>query len=127
MATNTFDAAGGFSFTNATLPGAQQFYRLSAGNPPPAQALPLTIALFKTPNLRDLASSEPYLHTGRMNTLEDVLTFYQNFSSLARTGAVRNAASQLSGISLDNSAVAPLAAFLRSLDEDYFDIPCPCF
>jgi cytochrome c peroxidase len=84
------------------------------------------VGLFKTPNLRDLGSSEPYLHTGRMDTIEEVLGFYQNFSSLASTGAVRNAAVQLSGISLNNAAVAPLAAFLRSLDEDYFDIPCPC-
>jgi hypothetical protein len=61
-----------------------------------------------------------------MDTIEDVIAFYQNFSSVARTGSVRNAAAQLSGISLSNSAVTPLAAFLRSLNEDYFDIPCPC-
>jgi hypothetical protein len=126
ISTNAFDDQGGFSFTNATLPNAREFYLLSAGSPPPAVALPLMIALFKTPNLRDLGSSDPYLHTGRMNTLEDVIAFYQNFSTLAATGAVRNADAQLSGISLNNSAVAPLAAFLRSLNEDYFDIPCPC-
>ena len=84
------------------------------------------IGLFKTPNLRDLASSDPYLHTGRKSTLEEVIGFYQTFSGLARAGQVRNGAVQLSGISLDNAAVAPLAAFLRSLTEDYVDIPCPC-
>ncbi len=94
--------------------------------PPPAIALPLTIARFKTPNLRDLGSSEPYLHTGRMNTIEDVIAFYQTFSNLARSGAIRNADAELSGISLDSSAVNPLVAFLNSLNEDYFDIPCPC-
>ena len=61
-----------------------------------------------------------------MNTIEEVLAFYQNFSSLARGGLVRNAAPQLSGISLNNAAIVPLAAFLRSLNEDYFDVPCPC-
>jgi hypothetical protein len=61
-----------------------------------------------------------------MNTLEQVIAFYQNFSSLASTGAVRNAAAQLSEISLDSAAVTPLTAFLSSLNEDYFDIPCPC-
>jgi cytochrome c peroxidase len=126
VATNMFDEEGDFSVTNATLPGLQGFYQLSVGAPSPATALPLVIALFKTPNLRDLGSSQPYLHTGRMNTLENVLGFYQNFSSLARSGAVRNAAPQLSGIFLDNAAVTPLAAFLNSLNEDYFDIPCPC-
>jgi cytochrome c peroxidase len=89
--------------------------------------LPATIALFKTPTVRDLVSSEPYLHTGRMYTIEDVLAFYQNFSAQARAGTVRNADPQLGGIFLDGSAVAPLAAFLRALDEeDYVDIPCPC-
>lgn len=124
--TNTFDSQGNFSVTNATPPNAQGFYQLSVAGPPPAMALPLTIALFKTPNLRDLGSSEPYLHTGRMNTLEDVIAFYQNFSSLSRAGAVRNGAIQLNGISLNSSAVTPLVAFLSSLNEDYFDIPCPC-
>ena len=88
--------------------------------------LPLTIGLFKTPNLRDLGSSDPYLHTGRMDTLQDVIAFYQNFSNLSRAGAVRNGAGQLNGISLNNAAVTPLVAFLNSLNEDYFDVPCPC-
>jgi hypothetical protein len=126
VATNIFDDQGDFVSTNAVSPGPQVFFQLLVGAPGPAVALPLTIALFKTPNLRDLGSSQPYLHTGRMNTIEAVLAFYQNFSGLARTGAVRNAAPQLSGISLNNAAVVPLAAFLRSLNEDYFDVPCPC-
>jgi hypothetical protein len=62
-----------------------------------------------------------------MNSIEAVLNFYQNFSGLARSGGVRNGDPQLSNIALDGSAVAPLAAFLRALDEeDYADIPCPC-
>jgi hypothetical protein len=62
-----------------------------------------------------------------MDTIEDVVNFYVTFSSMARAGTVRNAAPQMSGIFLDSSAVAPLAAFLRALDEsDYADVPCPC-
>jgi hypothetical protein len=80
-----------------------------------------TIALFKTPTLRDLGQSAPYLHTGRMDTIEDVLRFYQTFSTKARAGTVRNAAPELRDISLENSAVTSLAAFLRSLNEDYTD------
>ena len=94
---------------------------------PPEAALPATIALFKTPTVRDLVSSEPYLHTGQMNTIEDVLEFYLNSSAEARAGTIRNADPQLSNVSLDASAVAPLAAFLRALNEAaYVDIPCPC-
>lgn len=128
IATNTFDGAGHFSFTNAIVPNApRQFYAIALGTLPPDAALPGTIALFKTPTVRDLVSSEPYMHTGRMNIIEDVVEFYQNFSASARAGMVRNADPQLSGIFLDESAVAPLAAFLRALDEaNYADIPCPC-
>jgi hypothetical protein len=67
------------------------------------------------------------LHTGQMNTIEDVINFYLNSSADARAGTIRNAAPELSSIVLDVSSVAPLAAFLRALDEeDYTDIPCPC-
>jgi hypothetical protein len=128
IATNNFDSSGNFSFTNAVVPGASQaFFALSLEAIAPDIALPHTIALFKTPTVRDLVSSEPYLHTGRMNTIEDVLQFYLNVSANARAGLIRNADPQLSGIQLDASAIAPLAAFLRALNEaDYADIPCPC-
>ncbi len=128
IATNTFDRSGQLSFTNVmNADVSQQYYTLSPGGISPAAALPGTIALFKTPTVRDLVSSEPYLHTGRLNTIEDVIQFYLNTSTAARAGTIRNADRQLSNISLDASAMVPLAAFLRALDEEnYADIPCPC-
>jgi hypothetical protein len=128
ISTNTFDSTGRFSFTNVVDPGvSQQFYALAQGTIPTAAALPATIALFQTPTVRDLVSSEPYLHTGQLDTIADVLQFYLNASAEARAGTMRNADPQLSNISLDASAVAPLTAFLNALDEeDYADIPCPC-
>jgi hypothetical protein len=126
VSTNTFDSLGKFNVTNPILPNSRKFFMLAAAGPSAAQALPHTIALFKTPDLRDLVSSEPYLHTGRINTLQDVITFYQNVSGLSRAGLLRNAPRDLSEIYLDVSSVVPLAAFLRSLSEDYEDIPCPC-
>jgi cytochrome c peroxidase len=41
----------------------------------PEQILPRTIARFKTPTIRDLGQSDPYLHSGEMKTIEDVLIF----------------------------------------------------
>jgi hypothetical protein len=84
-----------------------------------AALLPRSIALFKTPGLRSLGQSAPYLHTGRMDTLEDVVRFYATLSSLARATAVRNADIELPGIALVERDVAPLVAFLRALNEDY--------
>jgi hypothetical protein len=124
VATNSFDSAGNFSFADQTTGNSQKFYRLTLDTT--ASVLPYTIGLFETPTVRDLSSSEPYLHTGRMDTIEDVINFYENFSANARAGLVRNGDPQLSGIFLDTNAIVPMAAFLRSLNEDYTDIPCPC-
>lgn len=125
LQTNSFDALGHFAFTN-TVTGAapRQFYRLSLDMTAPA--LPYMIGLFKTPTVRDLASSEPYFHTGRMNTIEDAINFYSTFSAKARAGLVRNADPRLSGVLLDTNVTPQIAAFIRSLNEDYTDIPCPC-
>ncbi len=85
----------------------------------PKLQLPRTIARFRTPSLRDLGHSWPYLHTGRMATVEDVLHFYRRMAVLARAGQLRNGDPELTQISLDEQDTAALAAFLRSLDEDY--------
>ncbi len=114
-------------FANPALPAPQSELEAllceRSGLPPAqcddAQLLPAAIALFKTPGLRSLGQSAPYLHTGREDTLEDVIDFYIRESALARAGAVRNAAPELSGIALTADDVEPLAAFLRALNEDY--------
>lgn len=99
--------------THAALPAA----RCSA-----ATLLPLTIGMFKTPTLRDLGQSGPYLHSGAMAGIEDVLRFYQQASELARRGRLRNADPQISKIQFGPSNVLALAAFLKSLNEDYKEV-----
>jgi cytochrome c peroxidase len=91
----------------------------SCGGRQPDLLLDAALGLFKTSGLRDLGHSDPYLHTGRMDSLEDVITFYRNASSAQRAGLLRNGAHELAGIALGPNDVAPLAAFLRALDEDY--------
>lgn len=85
----------------------------------PKMVLPLTIARFRTPPLRDLEDSSPFMHTGRFQTIEDVLHYYIRTSELARRGEIRNGAAEIGGITIDEDDVAALAAFLRSLNEDY--------
>jgi cytochrome c peroxidase len=85
----------------------------------PSRLLDASVALFKTPGLRDLGHSNPYLHDGSADTLEDVIALYIESSALARDGRLRNAAPELLGIHLGPEDVAPLAAFLRALNEDY--------
>jgi cytochrome c peroxidase len=81
--------------------------------------LALTIAAFKTPVLRDLGHSNPYMHTGQFDTIEQVLSFYLASSAQARSGLLRNAAPELRRMRIRPADVAPLAAFIRALNEDY--------
>jgi cytochrome c peroxidase len=83
------------------------------------EALNRAVARFKTPGLRDLGHSGPYLHTGRADTLENAIGLYGKFSNFARAGTMRNPDPAMAGIALQPSDVAALAAFLRSLNEDY--------
>jgi len=109
-------------FGNPDFPEVQsQIGRLICGTRPcePRRELPSTIALFRTPGLRDLGHSWPYLHTGRIATLEGMVHFYIRMSALSKAGQLRNGDVELTRISLDEDDVASLVAFLRSLDEDY--------
>ena len=81
--------------------------------------LPLTIGYFKTPTVRDLGQSNPYLHNGSMNKIPDVINFYLTTSALARAKTLRAASPEVSDIEIDQTDVTPLAAFLRALNEDY--------
>lgn len=81
--------------------------------------LPKTIALFKTPGLRDLSHGAPYLHNGQADTLGDVIQSYINNSDLARQGDLRNGDPRLNNMALLEEDIARLVAFLRSLNEDY--------
>lgn len=77
------------------------------------------IARFKTPGLRDLGHSAPYMHNGQFDTLDNIIGFYRGVSTQARAVTLRNGASQLQGIALTAGDVASLVAFLKSLNEDY--------
>jgi cytochrome c peroxidase len=109
-------------FANPDLPKPQHaLTQILCGDKPcePQSVLPSAVALFKTASVRDLGQSDPYFHSGAFDTIEDALHFYMKTSELARTGKLRNAAPEIAGIHLAPTDIAPLAAFLRSLNEDY--------
>lgn len=112
-------------FANPDMPGPQSKIRalLCEEQPTPCPGdgvlLPTAIARFKTPGLRDLSHSAPYMHNGQFPTLDSIIGFYRGTSDQARAATLRNGALQLQGIALTASDVAPLVAFLRSLNEDY--------
>ncbi len=112
-------------FANPDMPNPQARLRLILSQPgmsnSDAALLDRAVACFKTPSVRDLGHGAPYLHTGAKDRIEDVLDFYRDYSSKARKGQVRNVDPRLAKIFLEPNDVAPLAAFLRSLNEDYDD------
>lgn len=69
----------------------------------------------------DPADLAPYFHNGSAAKFTDVAEFYIKASTLAHQGALRNAPAEFQGMSLSESDVAALAAFLASLTEDYDD------
>jgi cytochrome c peroxidase len=81
--------------------------------------LPFTVAYFKTPTVRDLGQSGPYFHTGTASTIEEALDLYVRNAALSRSGELRNPSPELTAIHIERSDIRPLAAFLRSLNEDY--------
>ena len=81
--------------------------------------LTTAIARFKTPGLRDLGHSAPYMHNGQFAALENAVGFYLGASDRARAGTLRNGINAVRGIALLPADIAPLVAFLKSLNEDY--------
>lgn len=81
--------------------------------------LPKALGYFKTPSVRDLGQSNPYLHTGSMDTVQNVVNSYITVAGLAQQNQLRNASIELSSVFIDSSDVPSLTAFLNALNEDY--------
>lgn len=67
---------------------------------------------FKTPSLRNVARTPPYMHGGHFDTLEEVVEFY---STLAPTVEVGHREEMLEPLGLSEGEVDEIVAFLRSL------------
>ena len=108
-------------YGNPDMPATQKHIlaSLNIKHANPEAVLSRCVAAFKTPGLRDLPDSAPFLHTGRMDEIVDVLHFYQRFSALARAGTVRNSDPEIAKININGADVDALNAFLLSLTEDY--------
>jgi len=65
---------------------------------------------FKTPTLRQVARTAPYMHDGSLATLEDVIDFYDGGGN-----ANPYQDPQIRPLGLDEDEKAALVAFLRSL------------
>ncbi|MDP6963320.1 MAG: cytochrome c peroxidase [Planctomycetota bacterium] len=71
-----------------------------------------TVGAVKTPSLRDVESTAPYMHDGRFGTLEEVVRFY---SLLPGFPALGHREETLTRLLLSDDESVDLVAFLKSL------------
>ena len=73
---------------------------------------------WRTPSLRDVALTPPYMHNGVFATLKDVLLHYNGASAATRANSVGTTAVNLKPLHLTDTELDELAAFLASLTGD---------
>ncbi len=72
---------------------------------------------YKIPSLRNLAFTSPYMHDGRLNTLDDVLDHY---SSSIKESATLSAEIPNSGFNFTTEEIADIKDFLNTLNDENF-------
>ena len=85
---------------------------------------PADIGKFKTPSLRNVAVTGPYMHDGRFNTLEEVIEFYSSgVQSLGNVDPLVKTA-PAGGYNFTDDEKIALVEFLKTLtDEDFLTNP----
>lgn len=76
---------------------------------------------FRTPTLRNVAVTAPYMHDGRFSTLEEVVRHYAAGGAATLSGAPDpNRDPLIAGFSITDAEIADLIAFLESLTDEAF-------
>lgn len=79
---------------------------------------PEFVGAFKTPSLRNLDLTGPYMHDGRFTTLRDVLNFYSKLDVLPALGIREES---LKPLHLTEDETSDLETFLRSLNGPIYE------
>lgn len=85
---------------------------------PDDRSLARSVAAFKTPTLRNLAYTDPYLHNGRASTVEATLWAKARWAEMARRGELRSADPELLSMRLEGEHLRSLVVFLATLGEE---------
>jgi cytochrome c peroxidase len=107
LAANPFNGGGAFS----DAPGGPAAQRLAFLPRPEAE-----LGKFRTPTLRNVALTAPYMHDGRFADLHQVLQFYADGKTASRGRLVGEREATLNVIPhLSQAQIVELIAFLKSL------------
>ena len=120
-------SAGCAQCHNGPLLSDGQFYRLGASSSDEGRGK-LTRKRedrfrFRTPSLRNVANTAPYMHNGSMKTLDDVVTFYYRGVPPAGPDGLNPDVDALVGQSF--SEIPPIVEFLETLSGKSPDITPP--
>jgi cytochrome c peroxidase len=79
------------------------------------------IGLFKTPTLRNIELTAPYMHDGRFQTLEEVIEHYNSGVRHSTTlDPIMTKPSKIYGLGLTITEKQDLVAFLKTLTDTSF-------
>jgi cytochrome c peroxidase len=80
--------------------------------------LPAHLRAFKTPSLRNVAGSKPYMHNGAFRTLDDVIRFYDGGGALGAGARITNQTLAPDSLHLSASERSAIIAFIGSITSD---------
>ena len=85
---------------------------------------------FRTPTLRNIELTAPYMHNGVFRTLEDVVDFYEDISD-ERENAINSEldidqlADEVQDLNMRGRSIDEIVAFLKTLTDENFDKTIP--
>ncbi|MEN0003522.1 MAG: cytochrome c peroxidase, partial [Bacteroidota bacterium] len=85
---------------------------------------------FRTPTLRNLSLTAPYMHNGIYTTLEEVMEFYEEVAEgdtdeLNGNLSFNQLDEEMRNLMLDDEQIDAIIAFLKALNDDDFDKTIP--
>jgi cytochrome c peroxidase len=83
------------------------------------------LASFKTPGIRNIEFTAPYMHNGIYNTLEEVIDFYKKGGGAGLGIAVHNQTLPFDSLRLSSTEVMQLKKFMLSLTDKSFKQSIP--
>lgn len=81
---------------------------------------------FRTPTLRNLRHTAPYMHNGKITTLKKVLEFYEDISGgKSQNKHVKNLDPLVLKINIKGKDMSPILSFFNTLNSENFDKEIP--
>jgi cytochrome c peroxidase len=113
--TNCSSCHGGFNFTNYKITNNGLYENYKDEGRMRATKNNKDLALFKTPSLRNIALTAPYMHDGSLNTLEEIV---EHYNSGGKNHI--NKDSLIVPLNLSTNQKSALVSFLKTLTDSSF-------